>query len=226
MAWMFGEPLFRDRFDAGRRLAGELREQWSPETVVVGLARGGVQVASEVARALASPLDVVAVRKIGHPLQPEYAIGAVAPGDAVYVRGPDGLTEAEVAEAVESARARAEELDRRLHAAHPPLDLGGKTVLLVDDGLATGATMIAAARWARRHGAGRVVAAVPVAASSSVELLREEIDELVCPHILDALGAVGLWYGDFPQAGDKEVLRLLDESTAPELSTPPAAGSV
>ena len=221
LPWIFDEPLFRDRFDAGRQLARELRKERGAGTVVVGLARGGVQVASEVARELDLPLDVVAVRKIGHRCQPEYAIGAVAAGDGVYVRGSDGLTEAEVAEAMERARARAEELDRCLHAARRRLDLDGKTVLLVDDGLATGATMIAAVRWARSRGAGRVVAAVPVAARPSAALLQGEADELVCPHALDEFRAVGVWYRDFPQVGDEEVLRLLGESQAAELSTPP-----
>lgn len=223
---MLVEPLFADRFDAGRRLACELRRERGPDTLVIGLARGGVQVASEVARELEAPLGVVAVRKVGHPWQPEYAIGAVAAGDTVYVRGTDGLTEAELAEAVERAKLDAEKLDRRLHAGRRPLDLDGKTVLLVDDGLATGATMIAAARWARSHGARRVVAAVPAAAGASVALLRAETDDFVCPQVLEEFAAVGLLYEDFAQAGDEEVLRLLDEAAARKRSSAAASGSV
>lgn len=202
-------PLFRDRLEAGRRLADAFRKSPTPD-VVVGLARGGVQVAVEVARALKAPLDVVAVRKVGHPLQPEYAIGAVAPPQAVYLRASDGLSEEEVAKAVGEAQRAAEILDRRLHENRPPLDLEGAATLLVDDGLATGATMIAAVRWARGQGAKRVIAGVPVAAEQSVELLRPEVDELVAVYELPHFGAVGLWYETFAQVTDDEVLRLLE----------------
>lgn len=172
-------PIFRDRADAGRKLAAALSDDLRRDAVVVGLARGGISVAAEVARILGAPLDVVAVRKIGHLWQSEYAIGAVAPGNGVYLRGNDGMSEEEVAEAVDRTRREAEELDARLHARHPPLPLAGRTAILVDDGLATGATMIAAVRWARACGAGRVVAAVPVAASQSAVGLRTEADVVV-----------------------------------------------
>jgi putative phosphoribosyl transferase len=204
---------FHDRFDAGRRLAEALRARPAPD-LVVGLARGGVQVAFEVARALGAELDVVAVRKVGHPWQPEYAIGAVAPGGGVYVRASDGLTEGEIAEAVTRAAAAADALDRTLRGGRPPVSLAGRDVLLVDDGLATGATMIAAARWARAAGARRVAAAVPVGAASTVELVRREVDELVCPSQVDGFGAVGFWYEEFPQLEDEDVLRLLRASEA------------
>lgn len=205
-------PLFADRGDAGRALAAELEGKWGPELVVLGLARGGVEVAAEVARVLSAPLDVVAVRKVGHPLQPEYGIGAVTPGDGSYVRGPDGLTEEEVAAAVEESKAKAALLDRRLHAEHGRLDLAGKTVLVVDDGLATGGTMIAALRWARAAGARRVVAALPVAAEESLGLVRAEADEVVCLYPLSAFLAVGVSYRSFDQVDDAEVVRLLDEN--------------
>jgi predicted phosphoribosyltransferase len=204
------EALFADRRDAGRVLARALADEQGPDTVVVGLARGGVVVAAEVAHALGLPLDVVAVRKVGHPWQPEYALGAVAPGGGVYVRDPGGLTEAELAEQVERAEARAAELDRALHTGRrEPIPLAGRTCLLVDDGLATGATMIAAVRWARSRGAARVVAAVPVGAAQSAAMLREEADAVVCPHELFDLGAVGFWYRDFGQVDDAEVAALL-----------------
>jgi putative phosphoribosyl transferase len=211
-----GDPLFADRGDAGRMLAAELEGERGQEPVVVGLARGGVVVAAEVARGLAAPLDIVAVRKVGHPWQPEYGIGAVTPGDGVYVRGPDGLTDEQVATAVEASQAKAVLLDQRLHAEHVPLELGGKTVLLVDDGLATGATMIAAVRWARAARAARVVAAVPVAAAESLELVRAEADEVVCPYALTQFLAVALWYASFPQVDDEEVIRLIDENRKAE----------
>lgn len=205
-------PLFADRSDAGRALAAELEGESGPELVVVGLASGGVEVAAEVARMLAAPLDLVAVRKVGHPVEPEYGIGAVTPGDGVYVRGPDGLTEEEVARAVEASKANAAALDRRLHGEHGPLDLDGKTVLVVDDGLATGGTMIAALRWVRAAGAARTVAAVPVAAEDSLELVRSEADEVVCLYPLSAFFAVGVWYRSFDQVDDAMLVRLLDEN--------------
>jgi putative phosphoribosyl transferase len=210
----FGEPLYADRCAAGRALAAELASRRGPGLVVVGLARGGVEVAAELARALGAPLDAVAVRKVGHPWQPEYGIGAVTPGDGVYVRSHDGLTDEEVAAAVETAKAKAAALDLRLHAEHPSLDLRGKTALVVDDGLATGATMIAALRWARAAGAARVVAAVPVAAAASLGLVEREADEVVCLHALAAFVAVGVWYASFRQVDDDAVLRLLDENRA------------
>jgi predicted phosphoribosyltransferase len=152
------------------------------------------------------------VRKIGHPLQPEYGIGAVTPGDGVYVRSTDGLSGEELAEVIEQTKEKASLLDRRLHADHPALDLGGKTALLVDDGLATGATMVAALRWARGAGAARTVAAVPVAAAESLELIRAEADEVVCPHSRKHFFAVGAWYASFAQVDDESVMRLLAEN--------------
>ncbi len=210
--FLISAPLFRDRREAGGALAVELEGERGPELAVVGLARGGVQVAAEVARALQAPLDVVAVRKIGHPLQPEYGIGAVTPGDGVYVRGPDGLSEEELAAVVEATKAKAALLDQRLHAEEPSLDLKGKTALVVDDGLATGATMLAALRWAGAAGAARVVAAVPVAAAESLALIRAEADEVVCLHALEPFFAVGVWYESFTQVDDAEVVRLVGEN--------------
>jgi predicted phosphoribosyltransferase len=205
-------PLFADRIDAGRALAVELERERSPELVVVGLARGGVAVAAEVARTLQAPLDTVAVRKVGHPWQPEYGIGAVTPGDGVYVRAHDGLTDEELAAAVEEAKQKAASLDEKLHAEHARLELAGKTVLVVDDGLATGCTMIAALRWAGAAEAARVVAAVPVAAAETLGLVRAEADDVVCLHAISPFFAVGVWYGSFGQIDDSEVVRLLGES--------------
>ena len=184
------------------------------DVLVVGLARGGMQTAAAVARRLGAPLDVLAVRKVGHPLQPEYGIGAVTPGgEGVYLRSRDGLTDEEIAEIVHRAKRAADDLDRRLHGDRPPFPIARRTVLLVDDGLAPGATMLAAVRWAQGQGARRIVAAVPVGAAQTVELIRREA-EVVCPLAVDDLGAVGLWYEDFRQVGDEDVLALLDEGGA------------
>lgn len=213
MAELLAEaPLFADRRDAGRLLARRLESERGTDAVVVGLARGGVVTAAEVASALRLPLDVVAVRKVGHPWQAEYAIGAVTPGGGVYVRGPDGLSDEQVHATVERTQAQAAELDRRLHEDTPAIELAGRTSILVDDGLATGATMIAAVRWARSCGAARVVAAVPVAAHASLALIEAEADAVVCPHALDPFVAVGFWYGTFEQVEDGEVKRLLAAS--------------
>jgi predicted phosphoribosyltransferase len=172
-----------------------------------------MQTAAAVARAIGAPLDVLAVRKVGHPWQPEYAIGAVAPGaNGVYIRAHDGLTDDQLNDAVGRAKHAADRLDALFHLGHPALELGGRTVILVDDGLATGATMIAAVRWARGRGALRVVAAMPVAAAASADLLRREV-EVVCPNEMRDLGAVGFWYERFDQVDDDQVLALLDELT-------------
>ena len=205
----FDGPLFRDRSDAGRLLAGWLEDERHPDTIVVGLARGGVPVAAEVARALQAPLDAVAVCKVQHPSQPEYAIGAVTPLGGIFLRGRNGLSDDQIASAVAGAQRRAEELDSRLHTDRPPSDLRGRRVLVIDDGLATGATMIAAVRWAQDRGAARVVAAAPVGSTQGVDVLRREADRTVCPHTLTRFDAVGTWYRDFGQVDDEEVLRLV-----------------
>ena len=210
IGWRIGWPLFEDRRHAGRVLADEVRRIEIHDPVVVGLARGGVQVAAEIAATLHAPLDVLAVRKVGHPWQPEYALGAVTPGGGLYVRGPEGLTPGEFEAVISAARERAEKLDERLHARHARVRLNGRSALLVDDGLATGATMIAAVRWARAAGAARVVVAVPVGATGSLELIREEADAVVCPHGIENFMAVGVWYGAFDQVADEDVLGLLD----------------
>jgi putative phosphoribosyl transferase len=216
--WLVAAPLFSDRFDGGRQLAAALPERLRDHCVVVGLARGGVQVAAEVARSLNAPLDVVAVRKVGHPMQPEYALGAVTPGDGTYLRAGDDLPDDMLTAVVERARRAAEALDRRLHASRPPVDLAGRTVVLADDGLATGATMIAALRWARARGASETVAAVPVAAADSAKLVEREASQLVCPHTVTDFMAVGLWYERFPQVGDDEVIRLLEQAQSRQRS--------
>lgn len=209
---------YADRTDAGHRLADLLTTRDLPDPVVLALPRGGVPVAAPVAVALGTGLDVVVVRKLGAPRQPELAIGAIAEHD-VRVVDPKvsdrlGIDDAAIA-AVEADERR--ELQRRVEryrGGRPLPDLHARTVVLVDDGLATGATALAACRAARTAGAGRVVLAVPVAATSGVALLRTEADEVVCPIVSDTFRAVGQWYADFGQTSDDEVLRLLADHPA------------
>jgi predicted phosphoribosyltransferase len=206
------EPLFPDRSEAGRELGSLLaHRRREGAAAVVGLARGGVAVAAEVATALDAPLDVIAVRKVGHPLQPEYALGAVTP-DADYIRAHDGLTADEVAELVARAKAEAGRLDQRLHEVDNPIDLTATTAIVVDDGLATGATMIAALRSVHTAGARHVVAAVPVAPAASLALIEPEANEVVCPHVPPTFIGVGMWYRSFGQLTDTDVIGLLAES--------------
>lgn len=202
-------PVFDDRRDAGAALARCLEDGVKSNTVVFGLARGGVEVADVVARALHLPLDALAVQKIGHPWHTEYALGAIAPDGIVYLRASDGLGRDDIATVVAAALQRAIALDRRLHTWHPPRDPVDTTCFLVDDGLATGATMIAACRWARSHGAARVVAAVPVGAADSIAMLEHEADGVVCTVPVRELGAVGAWYRSFDQVEDERVIELI-----------------
>ena len=213
------EVGFADRSEAGRLLARKLEDVGAlaeprGRLVVIGLARGGVEVASEVASALHAPLDALAVRKVGHPWNPEYGIGAVAPGGIEVIRAHDGLTDEEIAQAVRVAAANAEALHARLYANHVPVDVDGATCILVDDGLATGGTMVAAAHWAQARGARHVIVAVPVGASATVRLLESDpsVDSVVCLVAPVDFGAVGLWYGDFHQVLDEDVVELLTAS--------------
>jgi predicted phosphoribosyltransferase len=209
--------LFRDRRAAGRRLAAALgRYAGRPDVVVLALPRGGVPVAYEVARALGAPLDVFVVRKLGVPGQEELAMGALAtPGVRVLnepvVRGlgiPPHVIDA-VARQEEAELARRERLYR---GDRPPLDVRGHTVILVDDGLATGATMHAAVRALRQRQPARIVVAVPTAAAEACEALETEADDVVCAVTPEPFYSVGLWYDDFEQTTDDEVRALLDES--------------
>jgi putative phosphoribosyl transferase len=204
---------FRDRAEAGQLLAQRLREYAGRDDVIVlALPRGGVPVAYEVAKALDAPLGVFVVRKVGVPGHEELAMGALASG-GVLVLDHDlvralGLEQADV-ERVVNAEAR--ELARReaAYGAFDPQQLEGKTVILVDDGLATGATMRAAAFAVRRLHPARVVVAVPVAAEETCDQFRDVVDEIVCDVTPNPFRAVGLWYEDFSQTSDDEVRELL-----------------
>ena len=205
---------FEDRHDAGRQLAQSLMHYAGHEDVVVlGLPRGGVPVAFEVARALRVPLDVFLVRKLGVPGHEELAMGAIASG-GVRVFNEDVLAAIRVRpEAIEAVAARElgrlQEQERVYRGERAPLDVSDRVAILVDDGLATGATMRAAIEALRDRGAGAIVVAVPTAPSETCEALRREVDEVVCARTPDPFMAVGLWYRDFAPVDDEEVAALL-----------------
>jgi predicted phosphoribosyltransferase len=211
---MRAQPEFRDRTEAGQRLAAELgRYAGRTDVLVLALPRGGVPVAYEVARALDAPLDVFLVRKLGTPGQEELAMGAVASGgvrvlNESVVRGlrvPPRVIDAVAARELRELARR----ERLYRGDRPPPDVRGRTVILVDDGLATGSTMLAAVRALRQLGPARAVVAVPVAAPETCAALRGEVDEMVCAVTPDPFYAVGVWYDDFAQTSDDEVRDLL-----------------
>jgi predicted phosphoribosyltransferase len=209
------DASYADRAEAGERLAEALAGYADrSEVVVLGLVRGGVPVAARVAAALHAPLDVMVVRKLGVPWSPEVAFGALGPG-GVVVHNPDveSLLPADEVEAV--VRRESAELERRelrYREGRPALDLAGRVAIIVDDGLATGATARAAAAVARRMDAARVVVAVPVGATEAVSLLRNEADQVVCLVVPSAFGAVSRYYREFPQTTDDEVVAILSRT--------------
>lgn len=202
--------IFDDRRAAGVALAREL-QRWvlRPPVIVLGLPRGGVAVAHEVARVLHAPLDVILVRKIGMPGHPELAIGAIASGGVVIHEPHFPDAGPAFNRLVEEQRQELERRDRVYRAGLPPLEIKGKTVVLVDDGLATGSTMLAAIRAAHRAGAETILAAAPVASREAAKLIRAETDAAVILETPPMFLAIGEWYRSFEQLDDAEVCRLL-----------------
>jgi predicted phosphoribosyltransferase len=217
--------LFADRREAGRQLAARLRDYAGSNTIVLALPRGGVPVAYEVARALGAPLDVFIVRKLGVPGHEEFALGAIASGEVV-VLNPElanqlGLSRQDIQTIIEAERRELDRRERAYREGAPPLDVRGRTVILVDDGLATGATMLAAIAALRKLGPARIVVAVPVAAPETCEAMAGAADEVVCAVTPQPFHAVGLWYDNFAQTTDDEVRALLHAARA--ASAQPAA---
>jgi len=208
--------LFKDRNEAGQILAAKLSAYAGRDDVVVlGLPRGGVPVAAEVAAALGAPLDVFIVRKIGAPHQPELALGAIASGDVQVVNwyAVDALQISEETFAAIVDRERGEIARRELaYRNGKPLPIEQKTVILIDDGLATGATMLAAVQALRELGPARIIVAVPVAAADTCAALAREVDELVCAKMPEPFYGVGMWYQDFTQTTDAQVRQLLADA--------------
>jgi putative phosphoribosyl transferase len=211
---------FRDRREAGQRLAQALASYANREDVVVlALPRGGVPVAFEVAGALRAPLDVFVVRKLGAPGHPEFAIGAIAAG-GVQVLSHDmiavlAISPATVAQIAEREGVELERRDKAYHADRSKPVLAGKTVIVIDDGLATGSTMEAAVRALREHQAAKIVVAAPVGAADTCQRLRGLADEVTCLETPEPFQAVGLWYLAFDQTTDEEVIELLRSASDP-----------
>jgi putative phosphoribosyl transferase len=211
---------FRDRSDAGRRLAAQLAKYAGrPDVLVLALPRGGVPVAFEVAQALGAPLDVFLVRKLGMPGHEEFAIGAIASGGVRVVNEDTlrdyGISPEQVDAVAEAEQRELERRERQYRGPRPFPSVAGKTVILIDDGLATGSTMRAAVRALREEGPARIVVAVPTAPPETCADLRLLVEEVVCLMTPDPFYAVGVWYLDFAQTTDDEVGELLERAAAP-----------
>jgi putative phosphoribosyl transferase len=224
---MSGRFLFRDRREAGRILAGRLREMAIERPVVVGLPRGGVPVAYEVAQGLGAPLDIGLVRKLGAPEQPELGIGALGEDGTVILDrdtiGGLGIGREQIAALVDRERAELERQRRLYRGDLPPADVAGRTAIVVDDGLATGVTAAAAVAVMRARGAAAMIVAVPVCPAGTQERLGDAIGSLVCLEQPRRFGGVGAWYGDFSQTPDREVVALLRAARG---QTPIAGGEL
>jgi putative phosphoribosyl transferase len=222
---------FLDRSDAGRRLANRVLHLRGEDVVVLALPRGGVPVAAEVARALGAPLDVIVVRKLGVPVQPELGMGAIGEGD-VRIINPEvvaitHVTDAEIATVERRERAELDRRARRFRGDRPRTPLAGRTAVIIDDGIATGSTARAACQVARAQGAARVVLAVPVAPPSACAALAADADGVICLETPGHFLAIGEWYQDFSQTSDREVVSLLQRAAADQErtgATHPAAG--
>lgn len=215
--------LFQDRKDAGRRLATELLRFKDRRPIVLALPRGGVPVGFEVAMQLDAPLDIVLVRKLGHPESPELAIGAIAEGDETVLDEASiaefGIPKAYIDREIAQQKAEIERRQRLYRSDREPPDIGGSTAIVVDDGIATGATMRAALRAVRRRRPKTLVLAVPVAPPDTMEGMRAEADELVCLSTPEAFGAVGMFYADFRPVDDDDVPELLTRASARRRTT-------
>ncbi|VVE20517.1 phosphoribosyltransferase [Pandoraea terrigena] len=215
--WVGNEPRFSDRAEAGRVLARQLGQYAGrSDVIVLALPRGGVPVGYEVAQALAVELDVLVVRKLGVPHNPELAMGAIASGGALYLDEQmirlAGITQAQIVDVLGDERRELARREALYRGQRPPLKIEGRTVIVVDDGIATGSSMRVAIAALRTGKPARIVVAVPVAPEGTAERLRGVADEFVCPHSPRQFGGVGRFYRDFGQTSDAEVSALLARS--------------
>jgi predicted phosphoribosyltransferase len=219
------KPLFRDRADAGRRVAERLEQYRSASPVVLAIPRGGVPVGIEIARRLGAELDVIVARKLGAPFQPELALGAVTADGGRYLNDDIvrelGIDEASLEQITTEQLDEARRREQRFRAGRAPANVSGRTVLLVDDGLATGATMRAAARSLRRRQPAKVVVAVPVGSRQACAALREDADEVVCLAEPESFYAIGPYYRTFEQVEDSTVIALLSQHAARQPAAKP-----
>jgi putative phosphoribosyl transferase len=210
------DVIFKDRVEAGKILANKLSKYAAEDPLVLGLPRGGVPVAFEVAKALKAPLDVYIVRKLGVPGHEELAMGAIATGDVRVLNesviGPLQISQ----EAIETETKREKkELKRRervYRSGRSPLNLANRTVLLIDDGIATGSTIKAAIAALKKQKAAKIIVGVPVAPSSTIEELKNEVDDVICVSTPDFFIAISVWYDEFPQTTDEQVRELLEKT--------------
>jgi putative phosphoribosyl transferase len=200
--------MFQNRTHAGKLLAAKLRQYQNMPGVLLAVPRGGVPVAFEVAKELHMPLEVMLVKKLGHPSNKEYAIGAVGLEDS-FVIPHEGVTDYYIQTQTEKIRARLQEMKEKFMGDDEPTDLRGKTVIVIDDGIATGNTLIATIRILKKSEPLKIIVATPVVSRSAAEKIRAEVDDLVAVLVPQTFYGVGMFYNDFTQVSDEEVLRCL-----------------
>jgi putative phosphoribosyl transferase len=214
------DVIFKDRVDAGKILANKLSKYAAQNPLVLGLPRGGVPVAFEVAKALKAPMDVYIVRKLGVRGHEELAMGAIATGDVRVLNesviGPLQISKEAIETETEKEKEELKRRERVYRSGRAPLNVANRTILLIDDGIATGSTIKAAIAALKKQKAAKIVVGVPVAPSSTIEELKKEVDDLVCVSAPDFFIAISVWYDEFPQTTDEQVRELLKKAETPK----------